>query len=252
MIGLTLHGWLVALVFLMAPLAVGVLLFISAPYGRHARDGWGPTLPGRLGWILMESPAVLLFAAFFFTGAHATELVPLALLGMWMLHYIHRTFIFPFRLRTTKPMPLVVAALAFGYQSINATVNAAWIGDLGSYPDSWLLDPRFIVGVLLFALGQLINHHADWVLLNLRRPGERGYKIPHGGMYHYVTSANYFGEIVVWIGWAVATWSLAGLSFAVFTIANLAPRAAEHHRWYHKTFGDDYPSNRKRLIPLLW
>jgi len=246
------HAWMVTAVFAMAPAAVIVLLFVSAPYGRHARGGWGPTLPGRLGWILMESPAVLLFAAVFFSGAHAFEAAPLVLCALWMLHYVHRTFIFPFRLRSTKPMALLVAALAFGYQSLNALVNASWVGELGSYPDAWLTDPRFLAGVALFFVGSAINHHADWVLLNLRKPGETGYKIPRGGMYRWVTSANYLGELVIWVGWAVATWSLAGLSFAIFTAANLAPRAAQHHAWYHETFGDDYPPERRRLIPLLW
>lgn len=247
-----LHGWLVVLVFAMAPLAVLALLFISAPYGRHARAGWGPTVPGRLGWIVMESPAVLLFGAVFFSGANAGQLVPTLLLGLWMLHYVHRTFVFPFRLRSTKPMPVLVAALAFGYQSVNATVNAAWIGDLGAYPDAWLSDPRFLLGAAMFLAGTAINHHADWVLLNLREPGETGYKIPQGGMYRWVSSANYFGEVVIWCGWAVATWSLAGLSFAVFTLANLAPRAAQNHAWYKETFQEDYPPQRRRLLPLLW
>ena len=51
---------------------------------------------------------------------------------------------------------------------------------------------------------------------------------------------NYLGEIVEWTGWALATWSLAGLAFAVYTAANLAPRAVANHDWYLSTF-DDYP-----------
>ncbi len=31
----------------LAPVAFVVLLFKTAPYGRFARPGWGPTLPGR-------------------------------------------------------------------------------------------------------------------------------------------------------------------------------------------------------------
>ena len=43
-----------------------VLLFISAPYGRHLRSGWGPLLPKRLGWILMEAPALYVIWIFYF------------------------------------------------------------------------------------------------------------------------------------------------------------------------------------------
>ena len=45
-----------------------VLLFITAPYGRHTRPGWGPTIGNRTGWLLMEAPAALVFAAMFLNG----------------------------------------------------------------------------------------------------------------------------------------------------------------------------------------
>ena len=76
----------------------------------------------------------------------------------------------------------------------------------------------------MFITGMMINVWADSVLLSLRR-GDEGYKIPRGGLYEYVSSPNYFGEIVEWLGWAVMTWSLAGLSFFLYTAANLGPRA---------------------------
>ena len=85
----------------------------------------------------------------------------------------------------------------------------------------------------------------------LRGPGEMGYKIPRGGLYRWISCPNYFGETIEWIGWAIATWSLPGLTFAVWTFANLAPRAHAHHKWYHKNF-KDYPIRRKAFIPWVW
>jgi hypothetical protein len=41
------------------------------------------------------------------------------------------------------------------------------------------------------------------------------------------------------------------VSFALFTAANLAPRALANHRWYHEKFAD-YPPERRRLIPFIW
>ena len=43
-----------------------VLMFVPAPYGRHVRAGWGPLVSARVGWIAMETPAVLVFAWAFF------------------------------------------------------------------------------------------------------------------------------------------------------------------------------------------
>ena len=232
-----------------APITILVLVFISAPYGRHGRGGWGPTVPGRPAWILMESPTVLGFAVIFWAGGAGSSAAWLLML-LWMLHYVHRTFIFPFRLRSTRPMPLVVASMAFAFQLINITANATWIATPGHYPDAWLLDPRAGLGAALFLLGLGINLHADTVLIHLRKPGETGYRIPRGGLYRWITCPNYFGEILIWLGWACATWSLAGLGFALYTIANLAPRAITHHRWYLDRFSD-YPPERRALIPLI-
>ena len=229
-----------------------LLQFVSAPYGRHERDGWGPTLPSRLAWLLMEAPAVLLFLGVYLLGEHRLQLTPLLLLGLWQVHYVNRTFIYPFRTRgKDRPMPLLVALMAVVFQVANAYLNARQISHLGSYGTEWLWDPRFLIGVGLFGAGFAINQWADQVLRRLRKPGETGYKIPRGGLYERISAPNYFGEILEWIGWAVATWSLAGLSFAVFTIANLAPRAATNHRWYQATF-PDYPPQRRALIPFVW
>ena len=48
-----------------------------------------------------------------------------------------------------------------------------------------------------------------------------------GGMFKYVTAANYFGEILEWTGFAIACWSLPAFAFAWWTFANLAPRAMQ-------------------------
>jgi len=109
---------------------------------------------------------------------------------------------------------------------------------------------RFIIGVLLFFGGLAINIHSDYILRNLRKPGESGYKIPKGGLFSYVSGANFFGEIVEWIGFALATGTLAAWAFALFTASNIGPRAWHHHQWYIEKF-KDYPKNRKAIIPFL-
>lgn len=250
--GWTGHQALVAVHFLLAAITALLLVFVSAPYGRFVRAGWGPTISGRLGWALMETPAVVAFGAVFWSAGGLERPAPVLLGLMWMVHYVHRTYIFPFRLASTRPMPVLVALLAFLYQSLNAPTQAFQVAASPIYGATWLLDPRFCVGVLCMLVGIVINVRADNHLMSLRRPGETGYRIPQGGMFRYVTCANYFGELVIWVGWALATWSWAGLAFAVYTLANLGPRAAASHRWYHARFGAEYPAERRRLIPYLW
>jgi protein-S-isoprenylcysteine O-methyltransferase Ste14 len=173
---------------------------------------------------------------------------------MWEAHYIHRAFIYPFSLRDKwKPMPLAVAVMGAVFNLGNAYLNGRYLFNLGGshYPVNWLTTPQFIFGVFLFITGFVINRHADHTLRGLRKEGELGYKIPYGGLYKYISCPNYFGEIVEWFGWAIATWSWAGFAFAIWTFANLAPRARAHHRWYHQNF-EEYPVERKALLPRLW
>jgi 3-oxo-5-alpha-steroid 4-dehydrogenase 1 len=242
--------WFVVLEFALALLTVVGLRFVIAPYGRHGRDGWGPTVPARVGWIVMESPASLLFLAFYLLGAHRADLVPLVFLALWQAHYVQRAFVYPFLMRGDSRMPVVVALMAIAFNVLNAYVNARWISGLGSYRRDWLADPRFIAGTVLFLGGLALNLRSDHRLRHLRKPGETGYRIPRGGAFRWVSCPNYLGEIVEWTGWALATWSLGGLAFAVYTAANLAPRAIQNHQWYRRTF-PDYPPDRRALIPLL-
>lgn len=243
-------------ILLWLMLAVGAAMFvvltmIVAPYGRHQRRGWGPTIPSRIGWIVMESPAVLAFVGIFALGEHRAAPVPLLLLGLWQVHYVHRTFVFPFRLRAAgKRIPIAIVLLAIVFNCLNAYLNSRWLSEFGSYATTWLTDPRFLLGVLLFAAGLAINLRADSVLIALRRQGDVDYAIPRGRLHDLVSCPNYLGEIVEWIGWAIAAWSPAGLAFAFFTAANLVPRALSNHRWYKATF-PDYPARRKALIPFL-
>jgi steroid 5-alpha reductase family enzyme len=238
-------------VYVAAAVAFAALLFVTAPYGRHARPGWGPSFTNRLGWILMESPAVFVFAAVYGVGDHRFEPVPLVLLSLWMLHYFHRALVYPFLMRRTGGrMPLTIVAMGFVFNLVNAWLNARWISHLGPYADGAGGGPWLWAGVAVFVAGLTLNRASDRSLLRLRDCDESGYSIPRGGAFRWVSCPNYLGEIIEWAGWALASRSPAALAFAVFTAANLVPRAVAHHRWYRANFAD-YPAHRRALVPFL-
>jgi 3-oxo-5-alpha-steroid 4-dehydrogenase 1 len=229
-----------------------VLLFITAGYGQHQSKKWGPTINNKLGWFIMEVPTVIIYLYYYFRGNKKTGLVPLVFMFIWMLHYCQRTFVFPLLIRGTQPMPITIISMGILFNSVNAYIQAKWIYTLSpDYSITWILNPLFITGILIFICGFIINLHSDYLVRNLREPGEIEYKVPYGGMFKYVSSPSYFGEITEWTGWAIMTWSFPGLFFALWTFANLAPRARSNHIWYQETF-DNYPKNRKALIPLIY
>ncbi len=233
------------IVLASAAIVFPVLFFVPAPYGRYLRSGFGPTIPSRLGWFAMELVSLVLFAWAFWTMSpfhHQPEAIWVA--SLWLLHYTQRALVFPLLMKDQgKQKPLLTVLLAVAFNSVNAISNGAAIA-----PRS--LDVKVVIGVVLFFTGFVINLHADAVLRSLRKPGDTGYSIPHGGLYKFISCPNYFGEILEWVGFAIAAWTLPALAFAVFTFANLFPRAVAHHRWYREKF-PDYPKDRTPIIPFV-
>jgi protein-S-isoprenylcysteine O-methyltransferase Ste14 len=241
----------------LAWIALGVLIFpltlvFTAPFGRHFSSRFGPTIANKLGWIIMESPAIWWFTIVAFSGISSQNNGTWILWGLWMVHYVNRGLIYPLRTRTTgKRIPVLIVLFAFVFQMLNGYLNGTALGRFGHQTVSELLtQPNFWVGLGMFVLGWSINTRTDEILLRLRKPSETTYQIPRGGLFEWVSCPNFLGEMILWSGWAVMCWNLAALSFAVWTIANLLPRALAHHRWYRHTFVD-YPANRKAVFPGL-
>ena len=228
-----------------------ILIFVKAPYGRHRTKGWGVEISAKNGWIIMESIPAVLLTVILILG-HNRDLVVLFFWAIWTAHYVNRAWAWPNRAKLgQKLMPLSVVIFAVIFNTVNCLLNGIWLFELsGGYESSWVTDPRFIVGVVIFFFGMILNIKSDDILFSLRDDGSTGYKIPRGGLFEKVSSPNYLGEIIEWIGFAIATWSLAGFTFAIWTFCNLAPRAFAHHRWYKEEFSD-YPEDRKALIPFV-
>lgn len=244
---------IVAIVWTLLALAlIPMQLRTTAPYGRHSRTDWGPSMSNQLGWFLMELVSLLIFAGFFLAGPNVKTTPMWVFFALWTLHYINRSLIFPWRTHTKgKTMPVAIVGSAVLFNIVNAGLNGLYLGWFGDvYPQSWLGDPRFIVGLAVFVIGAGINLWSDNRLIGLRAGGKQGYSIPRGGLFELVSSPNLMGEIIEWWGFAIMCWNLPALSFAVWTAANLIPRAISHHAWYRRTFAD-YPRDRRAVIPAV-
>ena len=225
------------------------LFFVNAPYGRHIRKGWGKNISARAGWVIMESPCVVIMVIYAFIVRDALENIHIIFLSLWLLHYIHRSFIYPFVIDMTNPkMPISIAISAFSFNIVNVNLQAFGIYYLTEYSSDWINNNIFYLGLIVFFIGMYINIKSDYLVIALRKSKGPGYHLPTKFMHKYISSPNYFGEIIEWLGWAVLTWSIAGAVFALWTIANLLPRAFAHHQWYKEKF-PDYPKNKKAIIP---
>lgn len=235
-------------------LLTGLLLLwfrIRAPYGRHTRPGWGPMIDNKWGWFWMEMPALIVMPVLALLGPNPQTPYLLLLTGLWLFHYLYRTLIFPFRLKTkNKKMPLTILLSAQFFNVINGLINGYYLGFLSSENAAVFEQPNTWLGLLLFFGGTYLNRSADRRLIALRENGQ-GYRIPSGWWFEYISCPNHFGEIIEWIGFAIIAWNLPATSFAIWTFCNLAPRAQDHHRWYREEF-TEYPERRKALLPFIW
>ena len=244
------------------------LFFVSAPYGKLGRDGWGPRIDGRLGWCLQElpSPLALLYGISsnaassadscgawmsWKDGAPSMVLVAVAL---WCAHYANRAVWYPLtRHMSHTTMPVVASAVAFNLA--NGTLMGRELARRTCEP----FTAANVPGLCVMLLGAVINVSADAVLLRLRSArgggggkGRKGggasrkstHKVPTGGLFDFVTAPHYLGECVEWSGFAAMTNTSAGWAFAFWTFANLFPRAVAYKRWYREKFGDKYVIRR--------
>ena len=235
--------------------------FVPSPYGRFSSGRFGLRLDPRLGWFLMELPASVVFFAFYFTGERRFEPVPLFFLCVWTVHYLNRGFLFPLLIRQPRGdeagFSLMIVVFGWASTILHGYLNARFISGLAPHlTAAWFADPRFVCGATLYAVSLALNVHSDAVVRNLRsreevNAGRKVYRIPQGGLFRWVTNASYLTELTAWTGFALATWSPAGVYILGLSLANLIPRAVATHRWYRKTF-PDYPPSRRVLIPWLW
>ena len=186
------------------------------------------------------------------------------LVGLFRMHYVNRAILYALRMnRNSQPVPLVVILSAVLFTSLNGYVQIFYLGHIEKLPPLILsksnksLDTLF--GILIFFVGMGINIHSDGVLRNLRlqnkdndTTSQRRYYIPRGALFTYVSCPNFAGEILEWLGFAMASrFSLPSVAFLCYTASNLIPRGIAHHEWYKNKF-DDYPIERKwAVIPCI-
>jgi 3-oxo-5-alpha-steroid 4-dehydrogenase 1 len=122
------------------------------------------------------------------------------------------------------------------------------------YPQSYLLSAPFIIGALLFIVGMVINIYSDDIIRKLRKDDlDTNYYIPFGGLFKYVNSANYFGEIIEWIGFAILSSSISGWVFVFWTMANIIPRSKAVYEKYEQFYGEEFTKlKRYKIFPFIY
>ncbi|CAM9342834.1 unnamed protein product [Ectocarpus fasciculatus] len=233
---------------------------VIAPYGKFGTSAFGVDLDPRLGWWLMELMATVSFVMFYPLGPNYTRGPSLLFAGLYLLHYANRGWYFPLSIRVTEGsktrFSLLVSVTGVLVTSLHGYLNAMYYSKFCTFLDwDWVLSPTCLLGLCLYQVSFWSTIRSEYIMRNLReldpKPGAPRYKIPRGFLFDYVSSPQYFTELTGFLGWAIMTWSPAGLFIFSISVANLVPRAIASHKWYMEKF-EDYPQERKIVIPFVF
>lgn len=257
-------------IYLLVMIAIALIVFVAlyfvdAGYGMMISPKWGKSINNKVAWVLMEFPIFLAMIILWWLSPYRFSTVPLIFFLIFEMHYLQRSLIFPFLMKGKSKMPLGIMFMGIAFNVLNAMMQGWWIfyesfkvqyqvRGIGYGDIAWLTTPQFIIGVIIFLLGFIINLNSDYVIRHLRTdPNDTKHYLPRKGMFRYVTSANYFGELLEWLGFAIFTWSLSGFVFFIWTFANLVPRANAIYHKYQNEFGDEMKQlNLKRVFPYIY
>lgn len=244
--------WAMALTAVIVFIA---LYFVKAGYGIFRTKHWGFSINNKVAWVLMEAPVFIVMLYMWTSNGASTALPAFLAFLLFEFHYFQRSFVFPLMMKGNSRMPIAIMAMGIVFNVINGLLigTSLFVFPPSQFNESavYLTHPTAIAGIIVFFCGMGINIHSDHVIRHLRQPGDTRHYLPQKGFYRYVTSANYFGELVEWTGFALFCSTPAAWLFVVWTAANLVPRAAAIHKRYRKEFGDAV-GIRKRVIPFIY
>ena len=240
----------------MAAVVFVSLFFVNAGYGQFRNRRWGWSINNKIAWTLMEAPVFVTMLVIWILSPLRFHLPQLVLFALFQLHYFQRSFVFPWLMNGKSSMPVAIMLMGVTFNVITGLMQG---GGLYWFPNpnfaegaAYLLRWNAICGITIFLVGLAVNWHSDYVIRHLRQPGDTRHYLPRRGMYHYVTSANYLGELMEWVGFALAAATPVAWVFPIWTAANLVPRAHAIHKKYRQEFGDEAVGKRKRIIPFIY
>jgi protein-S-isoprenylcysteine O-methyltransferase Ste14 len=220
-------------------------MFTYSKFAHGLKDR-GPMLPTIVGMLMLYTPAGM-YAAWACMGTPSLGSRSALMALLTLVHFVKRDLEVLFVHKYSGHMPLLTG--------INGSVTYVAVAMIQCYfaaqvPADMCVEWTWYVGVALFwvGLGGVTYHH--WLLATLRKPGEKGYKVPHGGFFEYVATPHYFFELIEFLGKAILSQHLLCLGTFVWMCCYLGDRAVNQSKWNREKM-TDYPKNRRHLLPFI-
>ncbi|WOK99481.1 3-oxo-5-alpha-steroid 4-dehydrogenase 2 [Canna indica] len=206
-------------------------------------------ISSRAGMLLLYTPALAAAAAAFCVpGAVTGERSLLVALAL-ALHFFKRDFEVLFIHQFSGEIILDSAVLiSFSYFISSVTIiYAQYLTQSMGEP---AVDLKY-AGVVIFLVGIFGNFYHHYLLSKLRKKGEKGYKIPEGGIFGLVICPHYLFEVIGWVGIALISQTVYAFSFVLGSTFYLMGRSYATRRWYLSKF-ENFPREVKAMIPFVF
>ncbi|KAG5549812.1 hypothetical protein RHGRI_014950 [Rhododendron griersonianum] len=112
------------------------------------------------------------------------------------------------------------------------------------------IDLKYL-GVVIFLVGISGNFYHHYLLSKLREKGDKGYKLPKGGLFNLVLCPHYLFEIIAFWGIFFVSQTALSLSCAFGVALYLAGRSFVTRKWYLSKF-ENFPREVKALVPFVF
>jgi very-long-chain enoyl-CoA reductase len=136
----------------------------------------------------------------------------------------------------------LLAGANIAYWTYSPTATAASLTKVNSF---------ILVGLGLFAVGEIGNLITHLQLRSLRPQGSTVRQIPRGLGFGLVTCPNYMFETIAWVGICLVNLSWSTVLFTGVAVAQMAAWAWKKEKRLRQDFGDKYKKKRFAMIPGL-
>jgi len=243
---------------------ISAIPFVAGKAPKLIYKDLGPQVPWRLVFLteyfgpgVIHSLFYLLPQVFYSdpvssAGRHRYQTLAYACV---MLHYLKRLYESAYVHRFSNPtMPIrnifkncahywMLGGLFIAYYVYHPLFTPTALGDTVVYALA-----------AVFVLAELGNLHAHITLRDLRPAGTKTRGVPRGGMFEFVTCANYTYELLAWLVFAIFTQTFTSWLFFVVSFAQIAEWAVKKHKLQKAEFAStgQLPKGRKILIPFIF
>jgi hypothetical protein len=234
-------------ILLAAALVVGERTGLARlPYGKFRTDGG---VNSRAGLALAYATPVFIYIAVWIEGRGALDTPYRAIVfGAFLLHFTRRISEVCFVSTYSRPTPLrAVVTIAVLYGGAAASCAFFQVRTL-EQPSKLFL----VLGGLTFIFGELLNGYHHWLLARARASPSSGYLVPRGGLFRWVASPHYLGEIFSFLGYAMLSDLLPVWGTALAASAYLSARANSTLEWYQREMPLRIPPGWRRLVPFIY